>query len=170
MLLLYKENNCHLLIFLLDKIFNNCCIVVIHIQLFTYIYTCGNIVNTIMTNEHTSLDWTNCNILTPSSFDFSSTSFLFCWAAQSGVLRAHSPLLGPGSHYSILSPTNSNSLNFPSHRVISLFDAHLLPVSVTSALNSTRRQSRLYPGIFDRIHLFLDWWLSWRSICYTVIM
>ena len=29
-------------------------------------------------------DWTNCNILTPSSFVLSSTSFLFCWAAQSG--------------------------------------------------------------------------------------
>ena len=51
-------------------------------------------------------DWTNCNILTPSSFVFSSTSFSFCWAAQSGVLRVHSPLLGAGSLYSILSPTN----------------------------------------------------------------
>ena len=51
-------------------------------------------------------DWTNCNILTCSSFVFSSTSCSFCWAAQSGVLRAHSPLLGAGSHYSILSPTN----------------------------------------------------------------
>ena len=83
-----------------------------------------NIVNTIMTNEHTSLekytshgcervmcdrwvgDWTNCNILISSSFVFSSTSFSFCWAAQSGVLRARSPLLGAGSLYSILSPTN----------------------------------------------------------------
>ena len=35
-------------------------------------------------------DWTNCNILTPSSSVFSSTSFSFCWAAQPGVLRAHS--------------------------------------------------------------------------------
>ena len=51
-------------------------------------------------------DWTNCNILTPSSFVFSSTSFSFCWAAQSGVLRAHSPRLGAGSLYSILPPTN----------------------------------------------------------------
>ena len=50
-------------------------------------------------------DWTNCNILTPSSFVFSSTSFSFCWDAQSGVLRAHSPLLGVGSLYNILSPT-----------------------------------------------------------------
>ena len=51
-------------------------------------------------------DWTNCNILTPSSFVFSSTSFSFCWAAQSEVLRAHSPLLGAGSLSSNLSPTN----------------------------------------------------------------
>ena len=62
-----------------------------------------------MTNKHTSLekcishfirkgcervvcerwvgDWTDCNILTPSSSVFSSTSFSFSWAAQPGVLR-----------------------------------------------------------------------------------
>ena len=34
-------------------------------------------------------DWTDCNILTPSSSVFNSTSFSFCWAAQPGVLRAH---------------------------------------------------------------------------------
>ena len=54
-------------------------------------------------------DWTNCNILTPSSFVFSSTSFSFCWVAQLGFLRAHSPLLGTGSLYSVLSPTNRTS-------------------------------------------------------------
>ena len=58
-------------------------------------------------------DWTNCNILTPNSFVFSSTSFSFCWAAQSGVLRAHSPPLGAGSLYSILSPTNWLQLTEP---------------------------------------------------------
>ena len=85
-----------------------------------------------MTNEHTSLekytshtlfenfcervtrglclrgklrDWINCNILTSSSFVFSSTSFSFYKAAQSGIPMAHSPLLGAGSLYSILSPT-----------------------------------------------------------------
>ena len=89
-----------------------------------------------MTNEHTSLekiyllhfirngcervmyerwvgDWTNCNILTPSSFVFSSTSFSFWWAAQSGAPRAHSPLLGAGSLCSILSPTNCLQLTEP---------------------------------------------------------
>ena len=97
-----------------------------HNQLYTY--TCGNIINN--NDERTHFfrkiylphfirngcervmcerwvgDWTNCNILTPSSFVFSITSFSFCWAAQSGVLRVHSPLLGAGSLYSILSPTN----------------------------------------------------------------
>ena len=94
----------------------------------TYTSACESIVNTIMTNEHTSLEkiylyskglrkgyvWEvswglnrDCNILTPSSFVFSSTSFSFCWAAQSGIPRAHIPLLGAGSLYSILSPTDS---------------------------------------------------------------
>ena len=52
-------------------------------------------------------------------------------------------------------------------RVISLFDFHLLPVSVASAPNSTHPQSRLYTDIFDRMHLFLDWRLDRRSICYN---
>ena len=58
-------------------------------------------------------DWTNCSILTPSSFVFSSTSFSFCWVAQSGVLGAHSPLLGASSLYRILSPTNWLQLTEP---------------------------------------------------------
>ena len=88
--------------------------------------------------------------MTPNSSVFSSTSFSFCWAAQSEVLRAHSLLLGPGSHYSILSPTNWTCLW---HRVIKLFVDHLLLVGVTSAPNSTHPQSRLYPNIFDQMHL-----------------
>ena len=58
-------------------------------------------------------DWTNCNILTPSSFVFWNTSFSFCWAAQSGSWGPHSPLLGAGSLYSILSPTNWLQLTEP---------------------------------------------------------
>ena len=81
----------------------------LHIQLYTY--TCGNIINN--NDERTHFfrkiylshfiqnscervmcerwvgDWTDCNILTPNSSVFSSTSFSFCWAAQPGVLRAH---------------------------------------------------------------------------------
>ena len=85
---------------------STCCIVItmIHIQLYTY--TCGNKINN--NDERTHFfrkiylshfiqngckrvmcerwvgDWTDCNILTPSSSVFSSTSFLFCWAAQPG--------------------------------------------------------------------------------------
>ena len=89
--------------------------------------------STTMTNEHTSLekytshtlfekaakglcvkglcveDWTDCNILTPSSSVFSSTSFSFCWAAQSGVLRAQAlcwELVLTASNSNKLTPTN----------------------------------------------------------------
>ena len=100
----------------------------IHIQLYTY--TCGNKINN--NDERTHFfrkiyltlyskwlrkgcemvmcerwvgDWTDSNILTPSSSIFNSTSFSFCWATQPGVLRVQSSL-GAGSNYSILSPTN----------------------------------------------------------------
>ena len=107
----------------------------------------------------------------PVPLSLAAFFFSFHWAAQSGVLRAHSPLLGAGSLYSIcLQLTDSNSLNFLSHRVISLFDVHLLLVGVISAPNSTRPQSRLYPDIFDRMHLFLDRRLGRRSICYIHIL
>ena len=36
-------------------------------------------------------DGTDCNILTPSSSDYSSTSFSFCWAAQPGVTEGCKP-------------------------------------------------------------------------------
>ena len=109
----------------------------------------------------------DCNILTLSSSVFSSTSFLFCWAAQPGALRAQLSA-GSGSHCLELQQLTPNCLNFLSHRVISLFDTHLLPVSITFAPNSTCPQSRLSPDIFDRMHPFLDRWLGRRSICYTM--
>ena len=83
--------------------------------LVTYTDACGNIVNAIRTDEHASLEkytshtlfemvpkglrkcyvwevsWRlnrDCNILTPSSSVFCSTSFSFCWVAQPGILRA----------------------------------------------------------------------------------
>ena len=74
-----------------------------------YTYICGNIINN--NDERTHFfrkiylshfiervvcerwvgDWTDCNILTPSSSDYSSTSFSFCWAAQPGVTQGHKP-------------------------------------------------------------------------------
>ena len=104
-----------------------CCIAVIHIQ--PYTYTCGNKINN--NNERTHIfrkiylshffrkgcervvcerwvgDWTDCNILTPSSSDYSSTSFSFCWAAQPGSWGP-SPLLGAGSHCLELQQTDTN--------------------------------------------------------------
>ena len=147
-----------------------------------------------MTNEHTSLEKYTSHTLfemvakglcvrgeleteqtatywLSSSFVFSSTSFSFCWAAQSGVLKVHSPLLGAGSLYSILSPTWLTPTNWTclSHRIISLFAVNLLPVSIVFASNSAHPRSRLYLDVFDRMHLFLDWRLGRRSICYMYI-
>ena len=111
-------------------------------------------------------DWTNCNILTPCSSVFSSTSFSFCWAAQLGALRAQ-PSAESGSHCNKLTPTVSK-LTEPVCGP-GLYNC-LMPtcfLCVTSAPNSTRPQSRLYPDIFDRMHLFIDWRLGRRSICYN---
>ena len=115
-------------------------------------------------------DWTNCNILTPSSFVFSSTSFSFCWLLNRGswgpIALCWGLVLTTASYAQL---TDSYKLNFLSHRVISLFDVHLLPVSVAFAPNSTRQRSRVYLDVFDRMHLFLDWRLGRRSICYMFI-
>ena len=58
-------------------------------------------------------------------------------------------------------------VNLVSHRVMSLFDVHLLLMGVTSSPNVTRPQSRLCSDIFDRMHLFLDRLVGRRSIFYT---
>ena len=67
-------------------------------------------------------DWTNCNILTPSSSVFSGTSFSFPWAAQPGVLKMEMEMFWQNklvlSTASYLQLTDPNSLNFLSHRVI----------------------------------------------------
>ena len=43
-------------------------------------------------------DWTDCNILTPRSSDYSSTSFAFWLGSSTGGPEGPSPLLGAGSH------------------------------------------------------------------------
>ena len=104
-----------------------------------YPCACRNIVNTIKTNGHSSLE--------------KYTSHTLFERVTKGVL----PLLGAGSHslnwntdFKLWSPTDLTSSR---SRVIKLFGAHLLPVSSKFALNSTRRQSRLSLDVFDRIHL-----------------
>ena len=147
---------------------------IIHIQ--PYTYTCRNIVNTIMTNEHTSLEqytshfirkgyvwevsWRlnkDCNILTPSFFVFSSISFSFCWAAQPVALRAQVSA-GSGSHCLELQQTDSNSklLELPVAPGYIIVWRPPASVSLTSAPNSTCPQSRLSPDIFTRMHLLFS--------------
>ena len=43
-------------------------------------------------------DWTDCNILTPSSSDYCSTSFLIPQGCSNGGPEGPSPQLGDGSH------------------------------------------------------------------------
>ena len=160
-----------------------------HIQLYTYI--CGNIVNTIKTNGHSSLEkytshtlfemvakglrkgyvwevnWRlnrDCNILTPNSSVFSSTSFSFCWAAQPGALRAQP---SAESWFSLprTATTDSKLTEFPV--APGYIIVWLPPASCERCIcTSTRPQSRLYPDIFDRMHLFLDRRLGRRWTCY----
>ena len=101
----------------------------------TYSYGCRNIVNTIMTNETQffrkiyfsnfirngknglrkgyvrEVSWRlnkDCNILTPSSFGYSSTSFSSFWAAQPGAPGAQLSAWS-GSHCFRLQPLTPNS-------------------------------------------------------------
>ena len=111
-------------------------------------------------------NWTNCNILTPSSVVFRSTSFSFCWAAPSGVLRAHSPL-----RVLVLSTASYLQLDW-----LQLTE----PVCLTGFYNCLSSiyfwwVSHLHPiqlvhsqGIFDRMHMFRNRQLGRRSICYSI--
>ena len=140
-----------------------------------------------MTNEHTSLEkysshtlfskglrkgcvwkvsWRrnrDCNILIPSSSDYSSTSSSFCSAAQPGSWGPKPSVWRWLSLRHLISnndwnslprtelclpriPTNSNCLW---HRVIYLFDIHLLPVGVAIAPISTRPQVKVISSIFS---------------------
>ena len=162
-----------------------------------------------MTNEHTSLekytshtlfskglrkgservvckrwvgDGTDCNILTPSSSDYSSTSFSFCWAAQPGVQRTTSPL-SVCSWFSLpwtatRTPTDWLKLNqtvcgtrlysfLTSTCFLWVLQLWVLQLTSTILVGAAIAPSRWYPDIFDRMHQFLDSWLGRRSICYN---
>ena len=111
-------------------------------------------------------DWTNCNILSPSSFVFCSTSFSFCWAAQSRALRAHSPLLGAGSNYSILSRTNWLQLTEPVCGS-GLYNCLCPPASCGRHICTQFNPStvKVIPWYLRRMHQFLDRRLG-RRLCY----
>ena len=115
-------------------------------------------------------DWTEtATYWPPVSLSLAALLSRSAWLLNRGPWGS-SPLLRAGSHCLELQQLILNSLNFLSNRVISLFDILQLPVSVASAPNSTRPQSRLYPDIFDRMHPFLDRRLGRRSICYICLV
>ena len=148
-----------------------------------------------MTNEHTSLEKYTSHTLfervtkgsserdeleteqtatywPSSSSVFSSTSFSFCWAAQPGVLRAQALCWEL-----VLTVSNCNS-NFNCKwlkltRTVygtGLYNCFTSTCFLwTSHLHRIQpvHMSRLYLDVFDRMHLFLDWLVGWRSICYS---
>ena len=134
-----------------------------------------NIFNTIKTGGHSSLEkytshfiwkgtkglWKllsvrgeletkqNCNILTSQLFRLQQHFFPVLLGCSTGSLGTQS-LLGHGSHSSIFSPTDLNFLSPGLYN--NLTSTYFLRAS-QFALNSTLRQSRLSPDIFDRMHL-----------------
>ena len=92
----------------------------------------------------------DCNILTPPQLFWLSQPFFLVLLGCSTKSMGAQPLLGHGSHSNIFSPTN-----WPSCRTglnNNLSPTYFLRASQFT-LNSTRRQSRLSPDIFDRMHL-----------------
>ena len=161
---------------------SHCCIDVIQL----YTYTCRNIVNTIMTSEHISLEKYTSHTL----FEMVAKGICVRGELETEQTATHWPpvplplaalsrsagLLNRGSWgpialcrvlvlstASYLQLIDSNELNILSHRVISLFDTHLFPVSVASAPNSTRPQSRLYLDIFYICSL-IDGWVEGQYV------
>ena len=111
----------------------------------------------------------NCNILTPTLMAI--TAFL----SRSPGLLNRGPW-GPASLGHVLIPTSYHQLiELPVHRVIWLFNVHLL-VGVTNRTHSTRPRSRLYsdiprpdaPVICTGVFPILTAWPGRRSI-YNII-
>ena len=97
--------------------------------------------------------------LPPNSSSYKSIFFHALLGCSTGGLEAK-PLLGHGSHFSTFSPTDPNILSPGLYN--NLTSTYFLWASHFT-LNSTRRQSRVSPDIFDRMHLlfiqvhFLFW-------------
>ena len=153
---------------------------------YTYTYRCRNIFDTIRTSEDTSLekytshfiervvcerwvgDWTELQNIDPHSYGHNSVSFLFSEASLWDMVLIPASSLqlqllnwglrAPSAGYWFSLPhLFSNWLEFPVHRVISLFYVHSIqPVD-----------SQGYPlDTFDRMHLlftqvhFIFWQLG----------
>ena len=92
----------------------------------------------------------NCNILTPPQlFWLLQPFFPVLLDCSTGGLRAQ-PLLGHGSHSSIFPPTDLNFLSLGLYNNLTF--TYFLRASQIP-FNSTPRQSRSPPDIFDRMHL-----------------
>ncbi len=111
-------------------------------------------------------DWTNCNILTPTSFAFSSTSFSFCWFCSIGgswgsIAICWVLVLSTASYLQLTEPVCGTGLYNCLTSTCFLWASHLHRIQPVV-------RSRLYLDVFDRMHLFLDWRLGRRSICYKM--
>ena len=113
---------------------------------------------------------------------YSRTSSSFCWAAQPGVTESPSPLSGATASGPQLRLELEQWLQL---ELNSAWLEHQLTQTVCgtwlyNCLTSTSilwashlhriqpvHRSRWYSDIFDRMHLFLDWRLGRRSICYS---
>ena len=145
----------------------------------TYSYACRNIVNTTKTSGHTSLEkytshtffemvrkgyervivwgagWKlnkDCNILTPSSSGYSSTSFSSYEAAQPGTLRARLSAES-GSHCFKLQPLTPNSDLQLTQTSCSTGFYNFLTFTCFSELCICTQFNLSSVNIFDRMHL-----------------
>ena len=153
---------------------------------YSYADACRNIFNTVKTSGHSFLEKIYLSLYSkglcvrgnrrpnrtttycpPNSSGYNSISFPFSWAAQLGDWRSSllwDLVLIPASSLQLIClPVTPQLYNY-------LTSTCLLWASKFT-LNSTLRQSRLSPTIFDRMHLlftqvhFLFWQLGQGPIC-----
>ena len=144
--------------------------------------------STIMTNEHTSLEKYTSHILFSKGLcvrgELETEQTATYWPQVLlviAILPPHSarllnrgpegpsPLLGAGSHCLELQLEHQlTDSNCGTGLYICLTPTCFLWVSHLHQTQPVHR-SRLYLDVLDRMHLFLDWQLGRRSICYIYI-
>ena len=92
---------------------------------------------------------------------YRSTSSSFCWAAQPGSCDCNSNWTLPASNTNWLKPSVAPGYIIVWHPPASCGRR------ICTELNHVHR-SRWHCDIPDRMHLFLDWRLGRRSICYMI--
>ena len=117
-------------------------------------------------------DWTDCNILTLSSSDYSSTSFSFCSAAQPGVLRAQAlcwelVFTASNCNSNKLTPSNSNCLW---HRVISfLTTTYFSWASQLHRIQPVHGQGYILISSTGCTCFLINGWVRGQYVTYTYI-